>query len=128
MRIVGSITAKLICGGAGQATIFPFTFTVTPSARRITSVSPNSVAQGAQVTLNITRLAYQLGAGNHDASFYPAGVPVPSVDEITINSPTTAALAIAVPTTTPPATIRSTWPPAARSSAPRSASTPIRPH
>ncbi|HEY6446118.1 MAG TPA: Ig-like domain-containing protein [Acidobacteriaceae bacterium] len=99
---VGSITANLTCGSAGSATIFPFTFTVTPSAAQIVSVVPNSVAQGAQVTLNVTGLNTNWVQGTTMSAFYPAGVPVPSVDEVIINSATSAQLAVAVPTSTPP--------------------------
>jgi hypothetical protein len=95
--VVGSITARLISG----TTNFPFTFTVTPSAASITSVSPNCAPQGGQLTLNILGNLTNWVQGTTTASFYPESVPVPSVDEITINSPTSAALAIAVPTTTP---------------------------
>ncbi len=101
---VGGITANLICGSAGQATLFPFSFTVTPSAAAITSVSPNSVPQGGQVTLNVTGINTNWIQGTTTASFYPAGVPVPVVNEVTINSATSAQLAISVPTTTPPGT------------------------
>jgi hypothetical protein len=99
---VGSITANLTCGGAGQATIFPFTFSVTPSAAAITSVVPNSVPQGGQVTLNVTSINTNWIQGTTMSSFYPAGVPVPLVNETTINSATSAQLAISVPTSTPP--------------------------
>ncbi|MGC2637763.1 MAG: Ig-like domain-containing protein [Acidobacteriaceae bacterium] len=101
---VGSITANLTCGSAGSATIFPFTFTVTPSAAQIVSVVPNSVAQGAQVTLNVTGLNTNWVQGTTMSAFYPAGVPIPSVDEVIINSATSAQLAVAVPTSTPPGT------------------------
>jgi hypothetical protein len=94
---VGSITATLING----ATNFPFTFTVTPSSASITSVAPNCVPQGGQVTLGVTSVNTNWVQGTTTASFYPAGVPTPSVDEVTINSPTSASLAIAVPTTSP---------------------------
>ncbi|MGB6746110.1 MAG: hypothetical protein WBE38_20845, partial [Terracidiphilus sp.] len=101
---VGGITANLTCGGAGQATIFPFTFSVTPSAAAITSVTPNSVPQGGQVTLNVTGINTNWIQGTTMSSFYPAGVPVPNVNETIVNSPTTAQLAVSVPTSTPPGT------------------------
>jgi hypothetical protein len=101
---VGGITARLTCGGSGQATIFPFNFTITPSAASIISVSPNSAPQGGQLTLNVTGLNTIWDQAQTTAAFYPGGVPVPSVNEITINSPTSAQLAISVPTTTPPGT------------------------
>ena len=101
---VGSIPANLTCGGAGSATIFPFTFTVTPSAAAITSVSPNSVPQGGQVTLSVTGVNTDWIQGTTMASFYPGGVPVPQVNEVIVNSTTSAALAISVPTSTPPGT------------------------
>ncbi len=101
---VGGITANLICGGSGQATIFPFSFTVTPSAAAIVSVSPNSVPQGGQVTLNVTGVNTNWIQGTTTAAFYPGGVPVPQVNEVTVNSATSAQLAISVPTNTPPGT------------------------
>ncbi|HVU45322.1 MAG TPA: Ig-like domain-containing protein [Terracidiphilus sp.] len=101
---VGGITANLICGGAGQATLFPFSFSITPSAAAITSVIPNSVPQGGQVTLNVAGVNTNWIQGTTTASFYPAGVPVPAVNEVTINSATSAQLAISVPANTPPGT------------------------
>lgn len=53
---VGSITANLTSGPSGGATIFPFTFTVTPSSAQIVSVTPNSVPQGGQVQLAVVGL------------------------------------------------------------------------
>ena len=94
---VGSITANLISG----TTNFPFTFTVTQSSASIVSVVPNSAPQGGQVTLTVTAVNTNWVQGTTTASFYPAGVPTPSVDEVTITSPTTAQLAVAVPTTSP---------------------------
>ncbi len=98
---VGPITANLISGPPGDATLFPFTFTVTPSAASITSVSPSCVPQGGQVTLNVTGLNTIWATAQTVAAFYPGGYPAPAVNEITINSPTSASLAISVPTNTP---------------------------
>jgi hypothetical protein len=101
---VGSITANLTCGGAGQATIFPFTFSVTASAAAITSVSPNSVPQGGQVTLSVTGVNTNWIQGTTMSAFYPGGVPVPQVNETTVTGPTAAQLPISVPMSTPPGT------------------------
>ncbi len=80
---VGSITANLISGPTGNLTLFPFTFTVTPSDASITSVTPNSVPQGGQVTLTVTGSSSPATIwlqGDTTAGFYPAGVPTPSVN------------------------------------------------
>jgi hypothetical protein len=95
--VVGPITANLISG----TTNFPFTFTVTASSASITSVSPTCVPQGGQLTLTILGSNTNWVQGTTIASFYPETVPIPSVDEITINSPTSASLAVAVPTNSP---------------------------
>jgi len=97
---VGPITATLISG----TTNFPFTFTVTPSSASIVSVSPTCIPQGGQLTLNVLGSNTSWVQGTTTATFYPETVPVPVVDEVTINSATSAALAVAVPTTTPAGT------------------------
>jgi hypothetical protein len=102
--VVGSITATLINTISGNATNFPFTFTVTPSSASITGVSPACIPQGGQLTLNITGSNTNWVQGTTTATFYPETVPVPAVDEVIINSLTSAQLAVAVPTTTPPGT------------------------
>ncbi|MFZ1084781.1 MAG: Ig-like domain-containing protein [Terracidiphilus sp.] len=99
---VGSITANLIVGPVGSTTLYPFTFTVTPSGAAITSVTPSCVPQGGQLTLNVGAINTNWVQGTTTANFYPVPVPAPSFDEITINSATSAALAVAVPTNTPP--------------------------
>ncbi|MGB7984257.1 MAG: Ig-like domain-containing protein [Terracidiphilus sp.] len=99
---VGSITANLIVGPAGSTTLYPFTFTVTPSNAAITSVTPSCVPQGGQLTLNVGAINTNWVQGTTTANFYPVPVPAPSFDEVTINSPTSASLAVAVPTNTPP--------------------------
>jgi methionine-rich copper-binding protein CopC len=101
---VGSITANLIVGPAGSTTLYPFTFTVTPSNAAITSVSPSCVPQGGQLTLNVGAINTNWVQGTTTANFYPVPVPAPSFDEVTINSPTSASLAVAVPTNTPAGT------------------------
>ncbi len=101
---VGSITARLTCGGTGDATIFPFTFSVTASSASIVSVTPSSVPQGGQLTLAVVGANTNWVQGTTVAAFYPEGVPVPSFPKVTITSPTTATLNISVPTSTPPAT------------------------
>jgi hypothetical protein len=99
---VGSITANLISGPAGSTVLFPFTFTVTQSSAAITSVSPSCVPQGGQLTLTVAAINTNWVQGTTTAAFYPIyWVPTPSFDEITINTPTNASLAIAVPTNTP---------------------------
>ncbi len=99
---VGGLTANLISGPPGSTTLFPFSFTVTPSSASIVSVVPNNVPQGGQVTLAVTGFNTIWNQSDTTAAFYPAGVPTPSVNEITINSATSANLNISVPTTTPP--------------------------
>jgi hypothetical protein len=101
---VGSITANLIVGPAGSTTLYPFTFTVTPSNAAITSVTPSCVPQGGQLTLNVGAINTNWVQGTTTANFYPVPVPAPSFDEVTINTPTSASLAVAVPTNTPPGT------------------------
>lgn len=98
---VGSITAHLLSGPVGNVTIFPFTFTVTPSSASIVSVTPNCVPQGGQLTLTVTGSNTNWATAQTTAAFYPTGVPTPSFDEITINSSTSAQLAVAVPTNSP---------------------------
>ena len=101
---VGGITANLGSGPSGSITLFPFGFTVTPSSAQITNVTPNCVPQGGQLTLNVSAINTNWVQGTTTATFYPVPVPMPVVDEVTINSPTSAALNIAVPTNTPPGT------------------------
>jgi hypothetical protein len=98
--VVGPITATLISG----TTNFPFTFTVTCSSASITSVTPTCVAQGGQVNLSVTGVNSIWAQGTTMSQFYPAGVPTPGVDEVTINSATSATLAVAVPTNSPAGT------------------------
>ena len=98
---VGGLTARLTCGGAGQATIFPFSFTITPSSAQIVSVVPFNVPQGGQVTLAVTGLNTHWVQGTTTSAFYPEPVPTPSVDLINIGNATHANLNIAVPTDTP---------------------------
>jgi hypothetical protein len=101
---VGSITANLIVGPAGSTTLYPFAFTVTPSNAAITSVTPSCVPQGGQLTLNVGAINTNWVQGTTTANFYPVPVPTPSFDVITINSATSAQLAVAVPTNTPAGT------------------------
>jgi len=98
---VGTITAHLLSGPTGNVTIFPFSFTVTPSAAAITSVTPSCVPQGGQLTLTIAAINTNWVQGTTTAGFYPVPVPAPSFDEITINDATDALLNVAVPTNTP---------------------------
>jgi hypothetical protein len=99
---VGSITARLTSGPAGAATIFPFTFTVNSAGEQIVSVTPSSVAQGAQVTLSVVGAGTSWNSATTKAAFYPQLVPTPSVDLISVTDTTHASLNIAVPTNTPP--------------------------
>ncbi|HEX3985959.1 MAG TPA: Ig-like domain-containing protein [Acidobacteriaceae bacterium] len=101
---VGAIIARLTCGGSGNATIFPFTFSVTASGASIVSVTPGTVPQGGQTTLAVVGSNTSWVQGTTVAAFYPQGVLVPSFPVVTITSPTTATLNIAVPTSTPPGT------------------------
>ena len=76
---VGSITANLIVGPAGSTTLYPFTFTVTPSNAAITSVTPSCVPQGGQVTLTVGAINTNWVQGTTTASFYPVPVPTPEL-------------------------------------------------
>ncbi|MGA9977890.1 MAG: Ig-like domain-containing protein [Candidatus Sulfotelmatobacter sp.] len=93
---VGSITANLTSGPSGSATIFPFAFTVTPSSAQIVSVTPNSVPQGGQAQLTVVGLNTSWVQGTTIAAFSPIPGSI-TVNEITINSPTSATLNISVP-------------------------------
>ncbi len=101
---VGSITANLLSGPVGSVTFFPFTFTVTPSSAAITGVTPPCVPQGGQLTLSVTGINTIWNQPQTTANFYPVPVPAPVFNEIIINSPTSAQLAVSVPTNTPPGT------------------------
>jgi hypothetical protein len=97
----GGITANLTCGGAGSATIFPFSFTILPSSASITSVTPSSVPQGGQVTLTVTGQNTDWSQADTMSAFYPTPIANPMVNETTILSATSAQLNISVPTNTP---------------------------
>jgi hypothetical protein len=99
--VLGGITANLTCGDAGHATLFPFNFMVTASNAQIVSVVPSDVPQGGQLQLTVTGLNTNWVQGTTTAVFYPVPVPYPSFPEVTINSPTSAVLNIAVPVNTP---------------------------
>jgi hypothetical protein len=99
---VGTITANLLSGPSGNVTPFPFAFTVNASSAAIISVTPSSVPQGAQVTLAVVGSNTIWNQADTTAGFYPVPVPAPSFNEITINSMTSANLAVTVPTNTPP--------------------------
>jgi hypothetical protein len=103
----GAITARLTSGPTGSATIFPFTFIVTPSNASIVSVTPDSAPQGSQVTLAVTGSNTNWVQGTTSSTIWYeswAGFlwTIP-VDEVTINSPTSATLNIAVPSNDPAA-------------------------
>ncbi|MGP8253373.1 MAG: choice-of-anchor D domain-containing protein, partial [Terracidiphilus sp.] len=98
----GGITANLTCGGEGSATIFPFGFTIQASSASITSLTLSSVPQGGQVTLTATGLNTNWSQADTNAAFYPTPNATPLVNKVTINSATSAKLAISVPTNTPP--------------------------
>jgi hypothetical protein len=102
---VGGITASLsVSNGVGGATIFQFGFAVTAANESITSVSPACIPQGGQVTLNVTGVNTLWVQGTTTAAFYPVPFENITIPEVTINSPTSAALAVAVSTDTPPGT------------------------
>jgi hypothetical protein len=102
---VGSITAKLtVSNGTGGATIFPFSFAVTASNASITSVSPTCIPQGGQVTLSVIGVNTLWVQGTTTAAFYPVPYENINVPEVTINSSTSASLAVAVSTDTEPGT------------------------
>jgi hypothetical protein len=98
---VGGITARLLSGPTGNVTIFPFSFTVTPSNSSIVSVSPSCVPQGGQVTLTLVGLNTIWNQADTTAAFYPEPVVTPLVNEIQVQDPTNATLNITVPTGTP---------------------------
>ena len=98
----GGFTAHLTCGQAGQATIFPFSFSVTPSAASIVSVTPNNVPQGAQVTLTLVGAGTIWNQPQTTAAFYPENVPTPIVNEIQVQDNLDATLNITVATGVPP--------------------------
>jgi hypothetical protein len=98
---VGGITATLTCGAEGEATLFPFGFSVTASAASIVSVTPNSIPQGGQVTVAVVGLNTIWNQATTTAGFYPE-TGAPSIPVITINSATSALLNISVSKTTPP--------------------------
>jgi hypothetical protein len=93
---VTSRTARLTSGPSGGETIFPFTFTVLPSSAQITSVTPNSVPQGGQVTLDVYGANTHWVQGTTMAGFPPIPVGSIVVNEVTVLSPTHAQLAISV--------------------------------
>ncbi len=94
---VGSITANLTSGPSGGATIFPFTFTVTPSSAQIVSVTPNSVPQGGQVQLAVVGLNTHWNQSTTTAVFPPIPYGSIAVNEITITDATHATLNVSVP-------------------------------
>jgi hypothetical protein len=102
---VGGITASLsVSNGTGGATIFQFGFAVTAANESITSVTPACIPQGGQLTLNVTGLNTLWVQGTTTAAFYPVPYENITVPEVTINSSTSASLAVAVSTSTPPGT------------------------
>jgi hypothetical protein len=93
---VGSITANLTSGPSGGATIFPFTFSVTPSSAQIISVTPSSVPQGGQVQLAVVGLNTHWNQSTTTAAFSPIPGSI-AVNEIAITDATHATLNISVP-------------------------------
>jgi hypothetical protein len=101
---VGSITADLSVNNGSGATIFSFGFAVTASNASITSVTPSCIPQGGQVTLSVTGVNTLWVQGNTTAAFYAVPYENITVPEVTINSSTSASLAVAVSTDTAPGT------------------------
>ena len=98
----GGITAHLTSfDSSGNATIFPFAFTVTPSGAQITSVTPNNVPQGGQVALSVVGLNTHWDQATTTAAFLPYPVGSIAVNEITIADATHATLNISVSTNHP---------------------------
>ena len=93
---VGSIAANLTSGASGGATIFPFTFTVTPSSAQIISVTPSSVPQGGQVQLAVVGLNTHWNQSTTTAAFSPIPGSI-AVNEIAVTDATHATLNISVP-------------------------------
>ena len=101
----GGLTGDLILNPGSSQVLFPFGFTITPSSASIVSVSPSSVPQGGQVTLNVTGSNTVWDGDTTIAGFYPTPYPpyvTPKVNEVVINNPTSAQLAISVPSNTLP--------------------------
>jgi hypothetical protein len=93
-------TGYLTVGPAGSQTIFPFSFTVTPSSAQIVSVTPSSVPQGGQVTLTVVGANTHWVQGSTVAAFPPTPSSNISVNEVTIIDSTHATLNISVSTDT----------------------------
>lgn len=93
---VGGITANLISGPSGSATIFPFAFNVTPSSASIVSVSPSSVPQGGQVSIAVVGSNTHWTQADTQAAFVPLPVGSIQVNEITVTDATHATLAISI--------------------------------
>jgi hypothetical protein len=98
---VTSRTARLTTGPSGSQTIFPFTFTVTPSSASIISVSPSSVPQGGQVTLTVVGSNTHWIQGTTTAAFSIIPVGSIAVNLINIIDATHATLNISVSTDHP---------------------------
>jgi hypothetical protein len=74
-------------------------FSVTPSLASIVSVSPNTSPQGTQITVNVTGMATHWTPATSFS--FGAGIVVTSV---TVNSPTSATLTLAIPAYAPEGT------------------------
>ena len=94
--VVGGRTGFLTVGPSCNQSIFPFGFTVTPSAAQIVSVTPSSVPQGGQVTLTIVGANTHWVQGTTNAAFYNIPAGFISVPLVTIIDATHATLNIAV--------------------------------
>ncbi len=98
---VTSRTANLTSGPGASATIFPFTFSVTPSSASIFSVTPSSVPQGGQVVLTVVGSNTHWVQGTTTAAFSPIPTGNIVVNEVKVIDATHATLNISVSTDHP---------------------------
>jgi Bacterial Ig-like domain len=93
----GGHLSHLTVGPSGGQTIFPFSFTVLPSAASI-SISPAGAPQGDSPTLSVSGFSTHFDQANTTAWFSPSPYcAVPTVNRITVNSATNASVDIAIP-------------------------------
>ncbi len=90
----GGRTASLTSNG----TIFNFNFTVNSSAAAITGINPASGLQGASVAIQVTGVNTHWVDGLTQASLDPIWI---TVNQVKVNSPTSAVVNITIATTAP---------------------------
>ena len=94
--VVGGRTGYLTVGPSGNQSIYPFNFTVQPSAAQIVSVTPSNVGQGQQITLTVVGANTHWVQGTTTAQFTIIPVGYIGVPLVTIIDSTHAMLNIAV--------------------------------